>query len=90
MKVKGLADANKTEQALEQRREELSLPAIPGRIECYDNSNIQGTSPVSSMVVFVDGKPATNQYRRFRVKTVVGADDFATMAEIKRRRHMPR
>ena len=86
MKVKWLADANKTEGALEQLREELSLPSVPRRIECYDNSNIQGTSPVSSMVVFIDGKPAPNQYRRFKVKTVVGADDFATMAEIMRRR----
>ena len=86
MRVRWLADANKTEQALEQLREELSLPEVPARIECYDNSNIQGTSPVSSMVVFVDGKPETSQYRRFKVKTVVGADDFATMAEIMRRR----
>jgi excinuclease ABC subunit C len=86
MKVKWMADANRTESALEQLREELSLPEVPRRIECYDNSNIQGSSPVSSMVVFVDGKPATNQYRRFRVKTVTGADDFATMAEIMRRR----
>lgn len=86
LKVKWLADASKTEQALEQLREELSLPALPRRIECYDNSNIQGTSPVSSMVVFTDGRPATNQYRRFHVKTVTGADDFATMAEIMRRR----
>jgi excinuclease ABC subunit C len=86
MRVRWLADANKTEQALEQLREELALPEIPRRIECYDNSNIQGTSPVSSMVVFIDGKPANNQYRRFKVKTVTGADDFATMAEIMRRR----
>jgi len=86
MRVKWLADSTRTEQALEQLREELSLPEIPQRIECYDNSNIQGTSPVSSMVVFIDGKPAPNQYRRFRVKTVVGADDFATMQEIMRRR----
>ncbi|MGB4861179.1 MAG: excinuclease ABC subunit UvrC [Tepidiformaceae bacterium] len=86
MRVKWMADANKTDQALEQLMEELSLPEIPHRIECYDNSNIQGTSPVSSMVVFIDGKPATNQYRRFKVKTVVGADDFATMAEVLRRR----
>jgi excinuclease ABC subunit C len=86
LRVRWMADANKTEQALEQLREELSLPEVPRRIECYDNSNIQGTSPVSSMVVFVDGKPANNQYRRFKVKTVVGADDFATMAEILRRR----
>jgi len=86
MRVKWMADANKTEQALEQLREELSLAATPRRIECYDNSNIQGTSPVSSMVVFVDGKPAPNQYRKFRVKTVEGANDFATMQEIMRRR----
>ncbi len=86
MKVKWMADHTKTEGALEQLREELSLPVVPRRIECYDNSNIQGTSAVSSMVVFIDGKPATNQYRKFRVKTVVGADDFATMAEIMTRR----
>ncbi len=86
MRVKWMADANKTEQALEQLREELSLPEIPRRIECYDNSNIQGTSPVSSMVVFIDGKPATNQYRKFKVRTVEGADDFATMQEVLRRR----
>lgn len=86
MRVKWMADANKTEQALEQLTEELSLPDIPHRIECYDNSNIQGTNPVSSMVVFIDGKPDTSQYRRFKVKTVVGADDFATMAEVLRRR----
>lgn len=85
-RVKWLADQSKTMQALEQLREELSLPDIPRRIECYDNSNIQGSSPVSSMVVFIDGKPAPNQYRRFRVKTVEGANDFATMQEILRRR----
>lgn len=85
-RVKWMADANKTEQALEQLREELALPDIPHRIECYDNSNIQGTNPVSSMVVFIDGKPANNQYRRFKVKTIEGANDFATMQEILRRR----
>uniref|UniRef100_UPI002ADE20E2 excinuclease ABC subunit UvrC n=1 Tax=Tepidiforma sp. TaxID=2682230 RepID=UPI002ADE20E2 len=85
-RVKWLADTSKTEQALEQLREELSLPAVPRRIECYDNSNIQGTSPVSSMVVFVDGRPAPNQYRKFRVKTIQGANDFATMQEVLRRR----
>lgn len=85
-RVKWLADASKTEQALEQLREELSLPALPRRIECYDNSNIQGTSPVSSMVAFVDGRPAPNQYRKFRVKTIKGANDFATMQEVLRRR----
>lgn len=86
LEAKWLADRTKTERALEQLCEELALPAPPRRIECYDNSNLQGAAPVSSMVVFVDGKPAPSQYRRFRVKTVVGADDFATMAEVLRRR----
>jgi excinuclease ABC subunit C len=86
MRVRWLADTAKTTQALDQLREELALPEVPHRIECYDNSNIQGTSPVSSMVVFIDGKPAPSEYRRFKVKTVVGADDFATMQEILRRR----
>jgi excinuclease ABC subunit C len=85
-RVRWLADVTKTGQALDQLREELALPAVPHRIECYDNSNIQGTNPVSSMVVFIDGKPATSEYRRFKVKTVTGADDFATMQEILRRR----
>lgn len=86
MQLKWQADASRTEQALEQLREELTLPTLPRRIECYDNSNIQGTSAVSSMAVFVDGRPAPNQYRRFRVKSVEGADDFATMREIMQRR----
>jgi excinuclease ABC subunit C len=86
LKVKWLADSTRTEKALGELEEELSLPSRPRRVECYDNSNIQGSSPVSSMVVFVDGKPATSQYRRFRVKSVVGADDFATMQEVLRRR----
>ena len=86
LRIRWMADRDKTTMALEQLREELSLAEIPKRIECYDNSNIQGTNPVSSMVVFVDGKPANNQYRKFKVKTVVGANDFATMAEIMKRR----
>ncbi len=86
LKVKWLADSTRTEEALEQLREELALPEIPRRIECYDNSNIQGTNAVSSMVVFEDGKPASNQYRRFKVKTIEGADDFGTMREVISRR----
>jgi len=62
------------------------LPRLPRRIECFDNSNIQGTDPVASMVVFQDGQPHRASYRRYRVKTVVGADDFATMREILGRR----
>ncbi len=86
LKVRWLSDQTKTATALEELREELALPDLPHRIECYDNSNIQGTSPASSMVVFTDGQPAPRQYRKFRIKTVEGADDFATMQEVLRRR----
>ena len=64
----------------------LKLPAPPGRIECYDISNIQGTDSVASMVVFEQGKPARSQYRRFRIKTVEGANDFESMKEVLTRR----
>ena len=86
LRVRWLADSNKRDEALTQLQEELNLPSYPRRIECYDNSNIQGTSPVASMVVFIDGKPRTAEYRRFKIKTVVGANDFASMAEILGRR----
>jgi excinuclease ABC subunit C len=59
---------------------------MPRRIECFDISNIQGTNPVASMVVFEDGKPAKREYRRFTIKTVQGANDFAMMNEVIRRR----
>ncbi len=85
-RVKWLADAGKTQMALSELQEELNLPALPRRIECYDISNIQGTSSVGSMVVFVDGYPRPKEYRRFRIKTVAGANDFASMAEVLRRR----
>jgi excinuclease ABC subunit C len=86
LRVRWLADSDKRDQALTQLQDELDLPAYPRRIECYDNSNIQGTSPVASMVVFIDGQPRPQEYRRFRIKTVVGANDFASMAEILGRR----
>ena len=85
-RVKWLADTGKTRSALEGLQEELDLPSLPKRIECYDISNIQGTSSVGSMVVFVDGHPRPQEYRRFRIKTVEGANDFASMAEVLRRR----
>lgn len=66
---------------------ELKLPTLPHRIECFDNSNIQGTNPVASCVVFLDAKPAKKEYRKFHVKTVVGPDDFASMEEIVYRRY---
>ncbi len=64
----------------------LRLPGPPRRIECFDNSNIQGQSPVAAMSVLIDGKPTRSEYRRYRIKTVVGADDFASMREIVYRR----
>lgn len=68
-------------------QEELKLPRLPYRIECFDNSNIQGTHPVSACTVFLNGRPAKREYRKFHVKSVVGADDFATMEEIVFRRY---
>ncbi len=81
-----ISDRDKTEQALELLQEELDLPEQPQRIECYDISTIQGTNTVASMVVFEHGQPATNEYRRFRIKTVEGQDDFASMREVLGRR----
>ena len=71
---------------LDALREELALPRLPMRIECYDISNTMGTNSVASMVVFQGGRPAKDQYRRFKIKTVEGADDFSSMAEVIRRR----
>ncbi len=84
--VRWVADRDKTEAALSMLQEELDLPARPNRIECYDISTIQGTNTVASMVVFRDGHPATSQYRRFRIKTVQGQNDFASMHEVLTRR----
>lgn len=72
---------------LEQLQEALSLPDLPRHIECFDNSNFQGSYPVSAMVCFRDGLPAKQDYRHFKVKTVVGINDFATMAEVVYRRY---
>ena len=85
-RVKWLADRGKTHNALTQLQEELDLPGLPARIECYDISNTQGTSSVGSMVVFGDGHPRPQEYRRFRIKSVTGANDVASMAEVLRRR----
>jgi len=85
-RLKFLTNEQRITQALGQLREALDLPGLPRRIECYDISNIQGTSAVGSMVVFEEGKPRTASYRRFRIKTVEGSDDFAMMAEMLRRR----
>jgi len=65
----------------------LRLQTLPRRIECFDNSNIQGSDPVASMVTFVDAKPRKSDYKRFKIKTVTGPDDFASMKEIVKRRY---
>ena len=81
-----LADAGKTLAALEELADALGLAAPPARIECYDISTIQGSNTVGSMVVFEDGRPRTGEYRRFRVRTVQGPNDFASHQEVLRRR----
>lgn len=78
--------AQRTTGALEQLQRVLGLPELPRRMECYDISNTQGTDSVASMVVFVDGKPKKDQYRRFKIKTVEGADDYASLREVLQRR----
>jgi excinuclease ABC subunit C len=85
-RIKWLSDSQKTALALDELREALNLPVPPHRIECYDISNIQGTSVVGSMVVFENGKPKNSEYRRFRIKTVEGQNDVGSMQEVLRRR----
>ncbi len=86
LRVKVLAAEDATQRAMEELREQLNLPRTPRRIECYDISNTQGTNSVGSMVVLQDGQPQRAHYRRFRIKTVKGANDFASMQEVMRRR----
>lgn len=78
---------DKKDRVIKQLQQDLSLQEIPDHIECFDNSNIQGTSPVASMVCFLNGKPAVKEYRHFHIKTVEGPNDFASMKEIVRRRY---
>lgn len=78
---------NKPNRVLEQLKTDLSLKELPMHIECFDNSNIQGTHPVASMVCFKNAKPSKRDYRKFNIKTVVGPDDFSSMKEIVGRRY---
>ncbi len=80
------ADTHRQEQSLNELKTYLNLPAVPNRIECYDISNTQGTAAVGSMVVFGQGVPKKNLYRRFNIKSVSGPDDFASMEEVLTRR----
>lgn len=79
-------DAEKTIHAIHQLGEAMGI-GIPYRIEAFDNSNIQGTDPVSAMVVFIDGKPSKKEYRKYRIRTVDGPNDYGTMREVIRRRY---
>jgi excinuclease ABC subunit C len=81
-----MADEGRTLGALEELAAALNLPGPPMRIECYDISNFQGAQSVGSMVVFEEGRPRTGEYRRFRIKTVEGPNDFASHQEVLRRR----
>ena len=85
-RVKWLNRTDAIQGALAELEEELSLPALPRRMECYDISHIQGSNLVGSMVVFDDGKPFTRDYRRFKIKAVEGIDDYASMKEMLTRR----
>ena len=79
-------DEKRTIDAVENLGEKLNIEA-PLRIEAFDNSNIQGTNPVSAMVVFLDGKPKKNEYRKYKIKTVEGPNDVGSMKEVVRRRY---
>jgi excinuclease ABC subunit C len=85
-RIKWLTDSQKTQLALEELQEALNLVAPPQRIECYDISNTQGTNSVGAMVVFEAGRPKSSEYRRFKIKTVEGPNDFASHQEMLRRR----
>ncbi len=86
LEIKMLSNETLMQGAVAELEEQLNLPRTPRRIECYDISHIQGTNVVASMSVFIDGKPNTSQYRRFRMKHTQNNDDFASMKEVLERR----
>ena len=77
----------RTTRLLKEIQEQLHLDRLPMRIECFDNSNIQGSDPVAGCVVFVKGKPSKQEYRKYNIKTVEGPDDYASMQEVVKRRY---
>ncbi|MCL6516578.1 excinuclease ABC subunit UvrC [Alicyclobacillus sp.] len=79
-------DQEKTLGAIAELGDILAIP-MPRRIEAFDNSNLQGSDPVSAMVVFIDGRPAKSEYRKYKIRTVKGPDDYASMREVIRRRY---
>jgi excinuclease ABC subunit C len=86
LKVQWLTDSGKTSAALEEIQEQLNLPRLPERIECYDISDIRGAAAVGSMVVFENGRPTSSAYRRFKIKAVTQIDDYAMIREVRKRR----
>lgn len=85
--LKHIDPEKNTLRILETIKKDLHLPTLPRHIECFDNSNFQGTNPVSACVVFKDAKPSKKDYRHFNIKTVIGANDFASMEEVVYRRY---
>ena len=85
-RLKFLSDEQRMTAAMTELAAALDLPRLPRRIECFDISNLHGTNPVASMIVFQDGRPAKKEYRRFSIKTVEGSNDFAMMREVISRR----
>jgi excinuclease ABC subunit C len=81
------ANRDRIPHSVRDLKEHLKLSRLPRRIECFDNSNLQGTDPVASMVCFVDARPRKSEYKRFNIKTVEGPDDFASMKEVLSRRY---
>lgn len=86
--VEASATSSKKDRVLIRLKSDLQIKTLPRHIECFDNSNIQGTNPVASMVCFKDGKASKKDYRHFNIKTVVGPNDFASMNEIVGRRYL--
>jgi excinuclease ABC subunit C len=86
--VEASATTSKKDRVLIRLKSDLQLKTLPRHIECFDNSNIQGTNPVAAMVCFKDGKPSKKDYRHFNIKTVVGPNDFASMNEVVGRRYL--
>ena len=83
----GHTKEDRSRVVLDKMKEDLRLPAVPVHIECFDNSNLQGTSPVAACVVFKNGRPSPKDYRHYNIKTVVGPDDYASMEEVVYRRY---
>ena len=86
--VEASATTSRKDRVLIRLKTDLQLKTLPRHIECFDNSNIQGTNPVSAMVCFKEGKPSKKDYRHFNIKTVVGPNDFASMNEVVGRRYL--